>query len=49
MIKKLADKPSRQVHCADLGMTNSAKTPNWRDRLKNVAAWWLIFASCLLK
>jgi hypothetical protein len=49
MIRKVTDKPLQPVDCADLGMTNSANKPNWREGLKNIAAWWLIFASCLLK
>jgi len=52
-MKKLAD--------TTLQKGNDAATPSsiwrdpgngnltWREELKSVAAWWLIFASCLVK
>jgi hypothetical protein len=53
MTKKLADTQLQRIE--DVGGPSSI----WRDPrtgklsaregLKNIAAWWLIFASCLLK
>jgi hypothetical protein len=53
MIKKLADTQPQKIE--DVAAPSSIwRNPTTgklspREGLKNIAAWWLIFASCLLK
>jgi hypothetical protein len=52
MIRKLADTQMQRIE--DVAAPSIWRDPKTgklssREGLKNIAAWWLIFASCLLK